>query len=178
LPALVFAIVAARPIVVTLFGNEFADAAPALPILMGAFIVVAYQFLATQVILVAGLQRSWVRIAAFGLFVNVALNTALVPAYGFIAAAAVAFTTELVVMLLAVRLVWPVAKLVPTPGRMVPALASAAVMGAALAVLRLVDAPFGVLAVVALTVYPGLLVLLGALRPAEVRALVGGRAAV
>src|SRR5581483_1637816 len=64
LPALAFTIVAARPIVELLFGGSFAAAAPALPILMGAFVAISFGYLNGNMVVLLRLQRAFFLYAA------------------------------------------------------------------------------------------------------------------
>ncbi|HEX2016241.1 MAG TPA: oligosaccharide flippase family protein, partial [Solirubrobacteraceae bacterium] len=69
LPLLAFTVVAGRPLVVALFGSPFADAAPAMPVLMGAFVLICVGYLLGNVIIIVGLQGRLVRFAALALVV-------------------------------------------------------------------------------------------------------------
>ena len=80
-----------------LFGAEFADSAPALPVLMATFVLVSVGYLAGYLIIAYGLQRRFLVIAVIALILNVAANLALVPSYGFMAAAWITLGTELIV---------------------------------------------------------------------------------
>ena len=88
-----------------LFGAEFADAAPALPVLMATFVVVSVGYLTGYLIIAYGLQRQFVVIGVGALVLNVAANLALVPSYGFMAAAWITLGTEILVMSLSMALV-------------------------------------------------------------------------
>jgi O-antigen/teichoic acid export membrane protein len=105
LPILGFALVGARPLIPLLFGEEFADAAPALPILMGAFVLISYGYLLTYLMISLELQTRLFWISAITLVVNVSLNMALIPFYGFLAAASVAAASHGLVVLLSWRVV-------------------------------------------------------------------------
>src|SRR5581483_3482503 len=74
LGALAVTIAAARPIVRLLFGHEFVAATPALPVLMGAFVVVSFGYLIGTMIILARLQQRNVRLAFIALVFNLALN--------------------------------------------------------------------------------------------------------
>src|SRR6202012_2945478 len=87
LPALGFALVASVQAVTFLFGSDFKDAAPALPILMGAFVVICFGYLSGNMVVVLKQQRRYMVNAAVGLVVNIGLNLILLPRYGFLAAA-------------------------------------------------------------------------------------------
>ena len=171
LPALAFTIVAAGPTVELLFGPDFEAAAPALPILMGAFVFVSLGYLTGNLIVVLGLQRKLIAIAATGLVVNVALNVVLIPAYGFLAAAWVTLATEVVVFGLAARLVLRGLGHRPDVSRLLRACAAAAGMGGLVLVGRAVGAPIEVLLVLAPVVYAALLFALRALTGQEVRSV-------
>lgn len=178
LPALAFTAVAAEPLTVLLYGEEFADAAPALPILMGAFVLTALGYLTGNVLLVLRLERRFVRYAAAALVFNVALNLALVPSYGFVAAAWITLATEVVVLTLSARAALPLLGGLPGLGR--PLRAAAAAAGMALVVLLLDrrGAPIGALAAAGIGTYALLAVALGAARPGELAALLRSRRAL
>ena len=97
LPALGFTIVASEPVVRLLFGEDFLRAADALPILMGAFVVICFGYLAGNLVVVLELQRIFLRNALIALVFNVVLNLILIPPYGFVAAAWVTLATEVLV---------------------------------------------------------------------------------
>lgn len=171
LPALAFTIVAAGPTVGLLFGAEFADAAPALPVLMAAFVFVSLGYLTGNLIVVLDLQRRLVAIAAAGLVVNVALNVVLIPEYGFLAAAWVTLATEVVVFGLAARLVLKGLDHRPDVSRAARACAAAAGMGALVWAANAAGAPIGVLLAIAPVAYVVLLFALRALTGEEIRSL-------
>ena len=171
LPAVAFAIVAAHPIVALLFGSEFAQAAPALPILMGAFVSISFGYLAGNMVVILELQRSFLRYAALGLALNASLNLLLIPSYGFLAAAWITLATEVLVMSLTMRAVLRRLDLTPRFGRLLRTLAAAAAMGAVTWLAREAGTPLYGLVLVAALSYPALLFALRALTPAELRAV-------
>jgi len=171
LPILAFTIVAATPIVKLLFGEQFLPAAPALPILMGAFVSISFGYLAGNMVVILELQRRFFVYAAIGLLVNASLNVALIPRYGFLAAAWVTLATEVVVMSLTMRSVLAQLAMRPRLGRMGRTLAAATAMGALTWLARDAGAPLYALVAVAALSYPALLVVLQVLTPAEVRAV-------
>ena len=67
-----FTIVASDQIIHLVFGPQFADAAPALPILMGAFVLISFGYLAGNMIIILRLQRVFIRYALLALAVNAA----------------------------------------------------------------------------------------------------------
>ncbi len=171
LPALAFTLVAAHPIIELLFGSAFAQAAPALPILMGAFVSISFGYLAGNMVVILELQSSFFRYAAVGLVLNASLNILLIPPYGFLAAAWITLATEVVVMTLTARRVLGQLAMTPRFGRLLRTLLAAVAMGALTWVARRAGAPlYGLVAVAAFS-YPVLLFSLRALRPAEVRAV-------
>lgn len=98
--ALAFAIVASGPVVRLIFGVQFAAAAPALPVLGGAFLLICFGYLNGNLMVVLGLQRRLLRISMIALVVNLAGNAILVPLVGFMGAAAMTVVTEVVVLAL------------------------------------------------------------------------------
>jgi O-antigen/teichoic acid export membrane protein len=172
---LAFTIVASEQIVHLLYGSSFQSAASALPVLMAAFVPICIGYVGGHLVLATGLQRRYLRYATLGLIVNVALNLALIPVYGFQAAAWVTLVTELVVVSLTqvmvlgkigMRLSWR--KIART---------SLAATISALVVWGLQEegARIGVLLVAMAVLYAGLLIALRALDMGELRTLLTGR---
>jgi O-antigen/teichoic acid export membrane protein len=160
LPILAFTIVAARPIMVLLFGLQFAAAAPALPVLAGAFVSISFGYLVGNMVVVLELQRRFAVYAAVGLFLNAALNVILIPRYGFLAAAWVTLLTEVTVMSLSARSVLKKLEMKPRLGRVMRTLLAASIMGLATWAARVAGVPLaGLAAVAALSYFPCLLAL-------------------
>jgi O-antigen/teichoic acid export membrane protein len=171
LPALAFTIVAARPIVELLFGASFAPAAPALPILMGAFVAISFGYLNGNMIVLMRLQRAFFGYAAAGLLLNAPLNVLLIPRYGFLAAAWLTLATECLVMALTMRHVLARLQMTPRLGRLLRTLLAALAMGALTWLARRGGAPLAGLVAVAALSYGAALLSLGALTPAQLRSL-------
>jgi O-antigen/teichoic acid export membrane protein len=171
LPILAFTAVAAHPIMRLLFGPQFDDAAPALPILMGAFISISFGYLAGNMVVILELQRRFFRYAAIGLFVNATLNVLLIPRYGFLAAAWITLVTEVVVMSLTMRSVLQRIEMRPHFGRLLQTLAATLAMGALTWLAHSLGTPLLGLVAVAAIAYPALLFSLRVLTVAEVRAV-------
>jgi O-antigen/teichoic acid export membrane protein len=175
LGALAFAIVASEPVVVLLFGEEFRDAAPALPVLGGAFVFVCFGYLTSNMLLVSGLVRKGVVVTFAGLVVNVVGNIILIPRYGFIAAAWTTLVTEIVVVAFSVYYVSRVLPMGRAGIGRLPRVVAAA--GATLLVLAAADAvglPLAGLVVLFAVAYPALLFGLRAVEVGEIKALRGG----
>jgi len=172
LPILAFTIVASEPIVRLLFGAEFVRAAPALPILMGAFVSISFGYLAGNMVVILELQRRFFLYAAIGLLVNASLNVALIPRYGFLAAAWITLVTEFLVMSLTMRSVLGTLAMRPQLNRLGRTLAAAAAMGVLTWLARSAGAPLSVLVALAALSYPALLLCLRVLTPAQLRAVV------
>ena len=154
-----------------LFGDQFAAAAPALPILMGAFVSISFGYLAGNMVVILELQRLFFRYAAVGLFVNATLNVALIPPFGFLAAAWITLATEVLVMSLTMRKVLGALALRPRFGRLARTLLAACGMGLATWLAKGLGAPLWVLVLVAGSVYPALLFAVGALTREQLRAI-------
>jgi O-antigen/teichoic acid export membrane protein len=171
LPALALTLAGPTPITRLLFGADFADAGPALPLLMATFVVVSIGYLTGYLIVAYGLQRRFLAIAIGALVFNVGANLALVPSYGFMAAAWLTLATEILVMSLSMWIVYGRMGVAPTGdhlGRIV--LASAATW---LLAWGLKQAGVPTLAWLAAggALYAGLIIALGAVRLDELRAL-------
>jgi O-antigen/teichoic acid export membrane protein len=177
LPALGLALAASEPIVRLLFGDAFADAGPALTVLMGAYVLICFGYLSGNLVLVLGLQRRFAGYALLALVFNVGLNLALVPPYGFMAAAWITLGTEVLVIGLTWRMVMREIDYVPRLDRFVRSALAAAGMAAAVYGVRQLGAGAVVLIVVAGAVFSMLAFALRALRPDELRALVAARGA-
>jgi O-antigen/teichoic acid export membrane protein len=171
LGALAFTIVAARPIMVLLFGARFGPAASVLPILMGAFVSISFGYLAGNMVVILGLQRRFLGYAAVGLLLNVVLNLLLIPPYGYKAAAWVTVATEVVVMSQTMRSVLKELQMRPNWIRLGRVALSAAAMGVGVAAARRFGLPLGPLVGIAAAEYLALLLALRALRPREIAAL-------
>jgi O-antigen/teichoic acid export membrane protein len=112
-PALAIALAGPRAITELLFGADFAEAGPALPLLMATFVVVSLGYLTGYLIVAYDLQRRFLAIAVGALVFNVGANLALVPPYGFMAAAWITLATEILVMTASMWIVCSRARLVP-----------------------------------------------------------------
>lgn len=171
LPALAFSIAAAEPTVALLFGDQFRDAAPALPILMGAFVLTAVSYVSDGIVVILRLQRRLAAHAAVALVVNVALNLALVPRYGFLAAAWATVITQAVVVALNGGLVFRRIRAAPLGTRTPRTAIAAAGMGVAVWALERAGTHIVGLALAAAVTYTALALAVRAVRVAEVRSL-------
>lgn len=172
LGALAFAIVAAEPVVTLLFGREFAPAAPALPVLGGAFVFICFGYLTGNLMLVLGMTRQMVIVGLVALVANVAANFAVIPAYGFVGAAWVTFATEVIVVMIGFAFVSTRLPLRKMPlQRLARVALSAALLGGGLAALSELGVPLGGLVAAAVLAYPALLLGLRAVAVDELRAL-------
>jgi O-antigen/teichoic acid export membrane protein len=178
LGGLAVSLVVARPVTVLLYGADFADAAPALPVLAGAFVFICFGYLTGNLVLIAGLQRRLVAIGLIGLVVNVAGNVLLIPVWGFMGAAWMTLATEAaVVIVTAAMLHRRLGLVLPPLGRMARVVLAAAVLAGLLELVNGLDSSLAVLLVLAALAYPALLLGLRALDLGEVRALLRERAA-
>lgn len=171
LGGLAFTVVAAKPVMVLLFGASFAPGASALPILMGAFVSISFGYLAGNMVVILRLQRQYLLYAALGLVINVLLNVLLIPRYGFEAAAWVTLLTEVTVMSLTTRRVLVRLEMRPRWARLGRVAAAAVAMAVGVAVARHAGLPLGALIAIAAVLYAGLLFATGALAAADVSGL-------
>jgi O-antigen/teichoic acid export membrane protein len=170
LGALAFATVAAGPVVRLIFGAEFSAAAPALPVLGGAFVLICFGYLNGNLLLILGLQRRLLRISLIALAVNLIGNLILVPLVGFIGAAWMTLATEGVVFAAAARLILRTLELPrPRVARLGRTVLAAVLLGLVLDGLRLIGAPLGVLILSACVCYPALLFALRAFGADDLR---------
>jgi O-antigen/teichoic acid export membrane protein len=174
-PAVGFALAASEPVIELLFGRAFVEAAPALPVLMGAFVVICAGYLSGNLVIVLGLQRRFVVYAVAALVFNVGLNLALIPSYGFMAAAWVTLATEILVVGLTTAMVMRRMGHRPGLDRIVRAGLATLVMTLAVWGARQLGAGVLVLLLVGGVVYPVLAVLVRAVRIDELRALASRR---
>jgi O-antigen/teichoic acid export membrane protein len=170
--ALAVAIVCAEPLVRLVFGADFVEAAPALPVLGGAFVLICYGYLNGNLLLVLGLQNRLLRISLVALVVNLIGNAILVPLFGFMGAAWMTLATEAVVLVQTTRLL--TSELDPREfgfGRVARSALAAVLLGLVIGGLRIAGVPLAVLLIVAGVLYPALLFGLRALEPGDIRVL-------
>ena len=171
LPALGFTLVASRPLMELIYGPHFVAASTALPILMGAFVLICCGYALGVFTLVLGLQSRFARYALAALCVNVALNLVFVPPYGYLAAAWVTLVTEALIMVLTGRAVLRGLAQRLQFGRLLRvALAATVSAGVTLALRELGVNVIGLLVAASLAQLAALFAL-RALRPDELRAL-------
>lgn len=177
LGGLAVSLVVARPVTVLLYGEDFASAAPALPVLAGAFVFICFGYLTGNLVLIAGLQRRLVVIGLLGLVVNVIGNVALIPAWGFMGAAWMTLATEAVVVIAtAVMLRRQLRLTLPPLGRMARVVLAALLLAALLLTADRIDASLAILLPLAALAYPALLLALRAVDLGELRTLLRERA--
>lgn len=140
-PFVALVAVISRPLMVLLFGEQFAAAGPALTVFMVVFAASGFSFIAGDLVIVLGIQRRYILYAAAGLVVNVVLNVILIPPYGFMAAAWVSLVTEVVVIGLALRRCLTLIELRLRFHRIIRILATSAAGGVAALVAREVGLP-------------------------------------
>jgi len=171
LPALAITLAGSEPITRLLFGADFIDAAPALPLLMATFVVVSLGYLTGYLIVAYNLQGKFVLIGIGALVFNVATNLALVPAYGFMAAAWLTLATEVLVMSLSLWIVCARIEIAPTGRNLAPIVAAAVASGLLGWGLREAGLPTALWVALAAAAYAALVVALGAVKLGELRAL-------
>jgi O-antigen/teichoic acid export membrane protein len=138
---------------------------------MAAFVVICFGYLTGHLVIAYELQRRFLVIAAAGLVFNLVLNLALVPTYGFMAAAWITLATEVLVTALAAVIVMRRSGLRPGPGRLRRVLLAGVACWASGALLREAGAPTIVWAAAAGAVYAGALLALRAVEIDDLRGL-------
>ncbi len=175
--ALAFATVAATPVVRLIFGSEFVEAASILPILGGAFVLICFGYLNDNLVMSMGKQKKRVVIGLVALVVNVAGNFALVPAFGYTAAAAMTLVTELVVVAMETKIVLDALGVRrPHLGRIWRTGACAVLLAGELAGARALGAPLAALVALSCVSYPALLLALGGISREDVLVVLKRRA--
>ncbi len=177
LGALAFSCVASTQIVRLIFGPNFVDAAPALPVLGAAFVFICFGYLNGNLLIVMGQQNRLLRISLIALIVNLIGNFIFVPLVGFMGAAWMTLITEIVVFGASLRLIMGTLELRrPGIGRIGRTIVAAALLGGVLALLEAAGAGLALLIVAACLFYPALLFGLRALAPDDVRVLLRRKA--
>jgi O-antigen/teichoic acid export membrane protein len=171
LPALAFTIVAAEPVVRVLFGADFVGAAPALPVLMAAYVLTCFGYLLGCMIVVLELQARLVAYSAVALVFNVGLNVILIPPYGFVAAAWTTLSIQILVLGAAATIVHRKMQLRLEVQRVAGATASALIMATTVDALDAVGTPSAALLAVAGFVYVAILFALRVVQADHLRVL-------
>jgi O-antigen/teichoic acid export membrane protein len=170
LAGLAVSLTLSRPLVQALFGSDFAQGAGMLPVLAGAYVAICFGYVSGNLVLVFRLQKQFMVFAGIGLAVNLALNFALIPHYGYKAAAWATLITEVIVVVptlaMGLRRVGPGA--VPV-GPISRAFVAAGILAAVMLVLDAVGYPPLIQLLVAPFLYSGLCLLLRAVDIGELR---------
>jgi len=154
LPIFAFSVVASRPLLHLLFGPPFERGANALPVLMGAYVVICFGYVSGNLVITTDLQRRYVNYAIVGLVVNVGFNVVLIPIYGYIAAAWITLLTNLVVIIPALRSVLRKLDTRIVPWRLLRTGLAAGISGALVALLQGAGAPLVGLVAAMVVSYP------------------------
>lgn len=162
LPVAIGATLVAGQIIETIFGPEYAPAAPVLQILIWSLPVALLRDTALMGLMVRGLEGRVLRLTAWAAIVNLALNLLLIPRWGMLGAAAATVLGEGGRMAIAIVYVRREGFLFVGPGRLWRALLAGGVMAMLLLPLQRpalwVAIPLGMLA------YAVFLFLLGGIR--------------
>jgi O-antigen/teichoic acid export membrane protein len=170
--AIGIAIGAGKPILHLLYGPDFTQAAPALAVLMVAFVVICLGYVFGVMVVILSVQRRLLRYALLALTVNVVLNLIFVSLFGYIAAACVTVVTEVLILVLTMRLVAPLIDFHLRYERMARTVLASALMCGLLLLLDSIGTPVGLLVLAAVGSYAAFLLLLRALNPGELYRLV------
>jgi O-antigen/teichoic acid export membrane protein len=177
LPVFAFSLVGARPLLRALLGPDFVQASKALPILMAAYIAICWGYVAGNMVIVLELQRRFIWIATLALIVNVGLNVALIPSYGYVAAAWVTLATEATSIALTLREVLRSLEMRPSLWRLSRVVLVSAALCGVLLLVRAAGGGLVPLVATTVVVYPLLLLASRALDWRELRELVLARPA-
>lgn len=153
-----------RELVLFIYGPEFAPTARAFFWLAPALVFLFLSFLQLNTLIAAGRQHQAAWATGASALLNLGLNLALIPAYGFAGAAIATLLTHLVLCSLCA---WFIRRLgIGHPGRdELPPLLAAAVMGLGLYFTR--GLPLPIIIASAVAIYGLALLALGGLTPAE-----------
>jgi O-antigen/teichoic acid export membrane protein len=136
LPVAVGGMLTAKPLIMLVYGTDFALAASALTWLLPAIPLSALREVTVAALLNAdGGERSLIRANAISAVLNIALIVPIVPKFGMVGAAIVTVATEIVRLYLSARYARAESFAVPSFRRLVRPLAAAAVMAAAILIL-------------------------------------------
>lgn len=171
LPGVPLAIIAGAQLLEVLFGAEFAAAAPALPILLAAFVLVAVTYPLDNMVIVLGLQKRLILIATTSVTLALVLNPLLINRMGFEGAAWSVLIVEAVVTVLTYRLVSSRLPFRMVTPRLLRIAAAAVVTGLSLWALDALTGSLVLLLAFTAVGYPALLVALRAVNLPELRAL-------
>jgi O-antigen/teichoic acid export membrane protein len=156
-------LIVAPDLVTAIGGDEFADAADALRILLFAVALAFVSGLFGHALIAGGRQASALRLGLIALGFNLVLNLAAIPAWGIEGAAAVALASEVLLVAGGFMLVRRELRLTPRFALLWRVIVAAAVMAGALALVS--GWPLAALLVLGVLLYAGALWALGGLDP-------------
>lgn len=114
MPIVITGVILAKPIVVFVGGEEFAEAAPILQILVIATASIFIGNLFANAVVAVDKQRQMVWAYLGAAVLAVALNLLLIPKYTYIGAAWATVVTEILIAVLSFWMVWKTAKVLPS----------------------------------------------------------------
>lgn len=170
-PALAFTLVASKQALVLLFGQEFAESARVLPVLMLAFVFTCFGYLLGFMAVIVDRQRTFAFIALGALAFNIAANVVFLPRYGYLAAAWVTVATEVLVIGFAARTALSPLGMQLRPGRLPNAAAAGALMSLCVLVAQRAGVGAVGLGAVAAVTYPVGVIAFGGLSAGDRRFL-------
>jgi O-antigen/teichoic acid export membrane protein len=107
----------ARPLVLILLGNSFADSTPVLRILIWASIPMFVNFGLNTFLLARGHEKKFLRTTLVCAAVNIVANLILIPRFSYFAAAAVTILTEVVLLVQNVIIIHSLRGFFPVPDK-------------------------------------------------------------
>lgn len=173
IPIILFAF--AEPIVATFYAPSFLPAALPLRLLGIGVVLMILSAWQGFTLLSAGRQRITVAYDLVGLALNLTLNFALIPRFGFVGAAIAALVTAAFVNISASLLTWRLLGVGRGGPRLMPLLATNGVFAGLILGASVAGVPWWVGLLMASAAYPVLLVVCGVTNLDELRALADGR---
>jgi len=165
-PLIIGLLILALPIVVLIGGKEFSVSAPVLRILAFAIGLISLGNLFGRAIIALDKQKAGAWIYFGGMVFNVLANLIFIPKYSYFGAAMTTVFTELLVTILMLILIWKTILYFPSFKIIFKALFAGLTMGAVIYYFQ--DWNLFLLVILGITVYIGMLYLIGGIKKEEV----------
>jgi O-antigen/teichoic acid export membrane protein len=171
LPVAYAAMAFRQPLILLIVGHKYMDAEAAVPGLMLAVAIIFPASLITYMLVVTHLQRWNLPLAILACGINIGLNLWLIPRAGYVAAAWTTAATEAFVLIYNLTVLGVATRIRPAIRPIGKVLLAALPFGVAL----IPGVPTYAAAGVAIIVYGVLLIVLGVVRPSQLRVLMADK---